>query len=251
MCRERSAWLVRLGAVLVGSVAVLGMFAGVAWSASGWTAYVTNAEGDTVTPITIATNTPGTAIALGADPMAVVVTPDQAPTEAFSLAAAPADSPSTFDGSASSSPVGSIASYEWDFGDGQHATTTNESTTHVYAAPGIYTAGVTVTNSAGTSLAQVFTGQSVSLQGGPQASTTRTITIPAVAPRPTLVAHSLTHVDQSRSSWREGNRSSRPRRRGRSRGGGATGTRRWHLPPGVHLSRRRWRQRGRDRRRQR
>jgi FG-GAP-like repeat len=37
MCRERSAWLVRLGAVLVGSVAVLGMFAGVAWSASGWT----------------------------------------------------------------------------------------------------------------------------------------------------------------------------------------------------------------------
>ena len=69
--------------------------------------------------------------------------------------------------------MGSIASYQWDFGDGQHATTTTPSTTHVYAAVGTYTARLTVTDTAGTSLAQVFTGQTVSLQGGPQASTTR------------------------------------------------------------------------------
>ena len=38
-----SAWLVRVGGILIGSFAVLGISAGVAWSASGWTAYVTNA----------------------------------------------------------------------------------------------------------------------------------------------------------------------------------------------------------------
>ena len=49
----------------------------------------------------------------------------------------------------------------------------------MYAAPGTYTARLTVTDGAGSSLAQVFTGQTVSLQGGPQASTTSTVTSPA------------------------------------------------------------------------
>jgi hypothetical protein len=73
--------------------------------------------------------------------------------------------------------VGSVAGYQWDFGDGQSATTTTPGTTHVYAQPGAYTARLTVTNSAGTSLAQVFTGQTVSNQGGPQATTTHGLTV--------------------------------------------------------------------------
>jgi YVTN family beta-propeller protein len=138
----------------------------------GTTAYAADFAGGTVTPISTATNTRGPSISVGASPAAVAITPDQAPTAAFSLAAAPVGSSSSFDGSGSSSPVGTIASYHWDFGDGQSATTTTPLITHVYATPSSYTAGLTVTNAAGTSLTQVFTGQTVSQQGGPQASTT-------------------------------------------------------------------------------
>ena len=100
--------------------------------------------------------------------------------------AATAGQASRFDGSGSSSPVGTIASYKWDFGDGQSATTSTPLAQHVYAHAGSFTARLTVTNSAGTSLTQVFTGQTVSNQGGPQAATTRPVTIRA--PTPTLSA---------------------------------------------------------------
>jgi hypothetical protein len=88
----------------------------------------------------------------------------------------------SFDASQSSSPVGAIASYQWEFGDGQGATTTSPAIQHAYARPGVYTARLTVTNTAGTSTGQVFTGQTVSNQGGPQATTTQVITVPP--PRP-------------------------------------------------------------------
>jgi hypothetical protein len=100
--------------------------------------------------------------------------------------AATAGKASHFDGSGSSSPVGTIATYKWDFGDGQSATTPTPSTRHVYAHAGSFTARLTVTNSAGTSLTQVFTGQTVSNQGGPQAATTRPVSI--MAPTSTLSA---------------------------------------------------------------
>ena len=47
----------------------------------------------------------------------------------------------------------------------------------MYAHPGSYTVRLTVTNSAGTSTTQVFTGQTVSNQGGPQATTTHTVAV--------------------------------------------------------------------------
>ncbi|MFB6285517.1 MAG: PKD domain-containing protein [Candidatus Bipolaricaulia bacterium] len=55
----------------------------------------------------------------------------------------------TFDASASSTPQGEIASYQWDFGDG---TTTEESqptVTHTYQQAGDYTVALTVTDSQG------------------------------------------------------------------------------------------------------
>jgi PKD repeat protein len=56
----------------------------------------------------------------------------------------------SFDATTSSDPDGSIASYAWDFGDGQ--TGTGVTTTHNYANPGPYTVTLTVTdNQAGTS----------------------------------------------------------------------------------------------------
>ncbi|WP_431246168.1 PKD domain-containing protein [Leifsonia xyli] len=53
----------------------------------------------------------------------------------------------SFDGSASSDPDGTIASYSWDFGDG--AAGSGATATHAYAAAGTYTARLTVTDDGG------------------------------------------------------------------------------------------------------
>ncbi len=50
----------------------------------------------------------------------------------------------TFDGTGSSDPDGTIVSYVWDFGDG--ATGTGAQPTHAYAAAGVYTVSLTVTD---------------------------------------------------------------------------------------------------------
>jgi hypothetical protein len=50
-------------------------------------------------------------------------------------------------------------------------------TTHIYALPGTYTATVTETDTDGTSTTQVFTGQTVTDDGGPGAVASNTFTI--------------------------------------------------------------------------
>ena len=54
----------------------------------------------------------------------------------------------TVDASASTDPDGTIASYDWDFGDGQVATTTEPVATHTFE-PGTYTVRLTVTDNDG------------------------------------------------------------------------------------------------------
>jgi YVTN family beta-propeller protein len=160
----------------------------VAITPDGKTAYVTNFGSDSVTPIDIATNKPGMAIPVGSGPGAVAIVPDQAPLASFSVVAGTAGSASAFDASGSASAVGGIVSYQWSFGDGQTARTTLPQTSHVYARAGSYTATLTVTDSAGTSLGQVFTGQTASNNGGPAAMTSHTVTVtpPPVPPQSTV-----------------------------------------------------------------
>ncbi|MGH2872234.1 MAG: beta-propeller fold lactonase family protein [Solirubrobacteraceae bacterium] len=159
---------------------------GIAVSPDGKSVYVTNSDTNGaggvsqydvgpdggLSPKTTAT------VAAGNDPSAVVVLPDQGPVAAFSAAGAPAGTPTSFDASASADSDGAVASYAWSFGDGTTQTTTSPLVSHVYAEPGSYTATLTVTDDAGCSSAFVFTGETAYCNGGPQAQTTRQLTIP-------------------------------------------------------------------------
>ena len=77
------------------------------------------------------------------------LTVNQSPTASFTRtpASGPAPLSVAFNGSASTDPDGTIASYAWDFGDG--ATGTGATTNHVFTAAGTYTAKLTVTDDKG------------------------------------------------------------------------------------------------------
>ncbi len=173
---------------------------GIAITPDGSTAYVTNTGVNfTVTPIDLATNTAGSPIAVGAVPIAVAITPDQAPVANLSVTPAPAGQPTSFDASASTVASGTITSYFWQFGDCVWlctATTTTPTTTHTYGEPGTYTATVSETDSAGTSRKQVFTGQTVSRNGGPSAVASQTFAVAGPAP-PTIVPGTASVIEPS------------------------------------------------------
>lgn len=109
----------------------------------------------------------------------VAITPDQGPAAAFSETAAPAGQASSFDASASSDQDGTVASYHWDFGDGTTQTTSSTTTTHTYTTANTYTVTLTVTDQAGCLTTQTFTGQTVSCNGGPAATSTQKVTVAA------------------------------------------------------------------------
>lgn len=131
-------------------------------------------------------------IAIDNFPEALAITPDQAPLANFT--ATTSGSTVTFDASASASPVGTIANYFWDFGDGATLNTSSPITTHTYAASGTYTVTLTVTNAAGTSTTQIFNpassndisfnGVSLTNNGGPSATTTQTVSLTVTPPLP-------------------------------------------------------------------
>jgi PKD repeat protein len=132
-----------------------------------------------VTPIDLATGQAETAVTVEANPAGIAISPDQAPTAAFSSVQAPAGSPSSFNGTASSAYRGTISSYSWNFGDG--TTGDGATPTHTYAEPGTYTVSLSVTDSSGCSNAVVFTGQTAYCNGSPAATTTQTVVVAAPA----------------------------------------------------------------------
>jgi len=120
----------------------------------------------------------GSPVSTGNGPMQLVVTPDQGPVAAFSATPTPAGNPLSLDASASSDPDGSVASYHWDFGDGQTQVALSAKVAHVYASPGDYTVTLTVTDNSGCSATQTFTGQTVSCNGSPLAQVSHEVTVP-------------------------------------------------------------------------
>lgn len=147
----------------------------IAISPDGRTAYVT-VQANAIVPIDIAQTPPhvGASIPLSASPSFISITPDQAPVARFNTTIGSGDMV-LFDASGSLSPVGTIASYAWDFGDGSTEVTTSPTITHTYINGGSPIVTLTVTNSNGTSTRQTFTGQTVSNEGGPTATVSNTI----------------------------------------------------------------------------
>lgn len=166
----------------------------------GKKAYIANINDNNVAIIDTVTDTLSTISSfIGSGPNTIVITPDQAPLAKFTFSIAAAGLPSSFDASTSRSPVGNIANYFWDFGDGGNLTTTSSMVSYTYAIPGIYAVTLTVTNSAGTSTQQIFNFSSsfpevfstpfttsivgsqspaIMNNGGPTAISTQTISVP-------------------------------------------------------------------------
>jgi PKD repeat protein len=84
--------------------------------------------------------------ATGTSTKSITVTaPNQNPTASFTSSTSGLKI--SVDGSGSSDPDGNVASYAWDFGDGQ--TGTGSTASHTYAAGGTYTVKLTVTDDRG------------------------------------------------------------------------------------------------------
>ena len=97
--------------------------------------------------------------------------PNQAPVASFKSSVK--DLGVSVDGSGSSDPDGTVASYAWDFGDG--ATASGATASHTYAAAGTFTVTLTVTDNAGAT--GVATAPVTVVQ--PQASTVDKVLVPA------------------------------------------------------------------------
>lgn len=153
----------------------------VAVSPDGSTAYVANEFSDSVSVVSLTGGGPSVtaSIATNGSPDALALAPDQAPIAAFSITPGIAGSATSFDASASdTNPAGGALTYTWTFGDGSApSSTTTAMTTHTYANPGVYDVTLTVTDAAETSTAVVFTGQTVSRNGGPSATTSQSLAV--------------------------------------------------------------------------
>ena len=152
--------------------------------------------------VNLITQTAGTQIDLGGTTAVpnncIAITPDQAPTALFTQTVNGLKV--SFDGSASSSPVGSIAKYDWDFGDGHVKTSSQPIVKHTYSSFGTFTATLTVTNTSGTSTRQTFTGQTVSNNGGPSAVFHASVVLRAPLPPPTFTGKIKKNVHKEKLS---------------------------------------------------
>jgi PKD repeat protein len=77
--------------------------------------------------------------------------------------------------------------YDWDFGDGTRTSSSYPETAHTYSVPGTFTVTLTVANTSGTSTKQVFTGQTVSNNGGPSAERSESVIVGPPASPETFV----------------------------------------------------------------
>jgi DNA-binding beta-propeller fold protein YncE len=119
----------------------------------------------------------GSPIPVGSSPFGIAIIPDQPPLASFIDPRARPGIPVAFNASASSDPDGTIARFDWVFGDGQTAPGGGPTPSHTYKRPGTYKATLTLTDNEGCSTALVFTGQTAYCNGQASAAQTQTIKV--------------------------------------------------------------------------
>jgi hypothetical protein len=119
----------------------------------------------------------GPTIPVGEGPTGIAITPDQPPVASFSDPISRPGVPVAFNASASTDPDGSIASYDWAFGDGAQDLNGGSTPSHVYAKPGTYETRLTLTDNEGCSTSLIFTGQTAYCNGSALASQTQTLKV--------------------------------------------------------------------------
>lgn len=161
------------------SIPVLGIsLTDIAITPDGTKAFVTSSVAALVSVIDVLTLTSPSTVIVGGGTSGISIMPDQSPLASFTFTA-----PNVFDASASLSPTGTIALYIWDFDDGTPiVTTASPIIVHNFANTAAHTVTLRVVNSSGTSNTQVFTGQTLSRNGGPNAVTS--LFFPSTAPTP-------------------------------------------------------------------
>ena len=169
---------------------------GLAASPDGHGLYVANFNNNNVSGFAInaggaLTAVTGSPFPTGTNPAveSVVVSPDQPPHASLTVSGAgrTTGGTRTFDASASTDPDGTIATYAWDFGDGQADMTTTPTATHTYA-DGTFTATVAETDNEGCSTSILFTGYTASCNGGAGAAASQQVVVDATVAGPKLKA---------------------------------------------------------------
>lgn len=115
--------------------------------------------------------------------LSLAMTPSQTPSPSLTATVAPPGAATAFDASATTVRGGVVTRYDWAFGDGTTLPDGGPAPTHVYAAPGVFAARVTVSNDcagiAGFTGGTLFTGQTAHCNGPPSASATLPVTVAA------------------------------------------------------------------------
>jgi YVTN family beta-propeller protein len=149
---------------------------GLAILPDGSRVYFTDHNAEALAKILLPGNTLVPAAAAGEELEAIAIVPNQPPHAAFSSTATP-ELGVAFDASGSTDSDGSVARYDWDFGDGDTAANAGASPNHTYAQAGTYQVTLTETDNEGCSLDFVFTGQTAYCNGSNVARVTHTVTV--------------------------------------------------------------------------
>lgn len=118
---------------------------------------------------------------LGVVPTLLIPRPNQGPRAAFDWDVAAAGEATQFD-AIDTDQDGSIARYDWEFGDGTTLPDGGPTPSHVYAEAGEYTVRLTVTDNEGCSGQDIYDGHQMVCDAGKGAAIQHTIDVPDAVP---------------------------------------------------------------------